>query len=212
MAVLNNNLTLKTIVVGPMAVNCYIVSDKITKNAFIVDPGDDFGDIKNYLDSNKLRPQFIIHTHGHYDHIGADSEFNLPIYIHRLDKDCLFDAQKNLSGFFSYPFRLSEKEINTLEDGSEIKFGDSVLKIIHTPGHTAGGICILLGGALFSGDTLFAFGIGRTDFSGASGEQLVKSIREKVLKLKNDTVVYPGHGEPTTIGKEKEGNPFLTEP
>ncbi|MDP1853380.1 MAG: MBL fold metallo-hydrolase [Candidatus Omnitrophota bacterium] len=212
MAVLNNNLTLKTIVVGPMAVNCYIVSDKSTKNAFIVDPGDDFGDINRYLDSNKLRPQFIIHTHGHYDHIGADSDFNLPIYIHKLDRDCLSDAQKNLSGFFGYPFKLTEKQINTLEDGSEIKFGDSVLKIIHIPGHTAGGIGILLDEALFSGDTLFAFGIGRTDFPGASGDLLISSIREKLFKLADNIVVYPGHGEPTTIGKEKEGNPFLMSP
>lgn len=209
MSIFNGNLILKTLIVGSMSVNCYIISNKLTNEAFLIDPGDDFVDIKKYLDVNKLEPRFIVHTHGHYDHIGADNDFNLPIYIHNLDKECLVDAQKNLSGFFDYPFILAGKRINTLEDNSEIKFADSILKITHTPGHSAGGICILLGGALFSGDTLFAQGIGRTDFPGACHETLIKSIKEKIFTLNDNIVVYPGHGPATTIGREKATNLFL---
>lgn len=209
MTVLNNNLTIKTIIVGPMAVNCYIVSHKQTKEAFIIDPGDDALIIKRYLTDNKLKPQFIIHTHGHIDHIGADPEFDLPIYIHSRDKDCLSGAKANLADFLGIPFDLAHKVIYGVEEESEIKFAGSVLKIIHTPGHTPGGISILLDNALFSGDTLFAQGIGRTDFSGASFETLVNSIKEKIFTLSDNTVVYPGHGEPTTVGREKKENPFL---
>ncbi|MEK6715366.1 MAG: MBL fold metallo-hydrolase [Candidatus Omnitrophota bacterium] len=209
MSILNNNLTLKTIVVGSMAVNCYIIYNKETKEAFLIDPGDDYVIIARYLQDNKLEAKFIIHTHGHIDHIQADVGFDLPIYIHALDRNYLLDPDTNLSNFLGKAFKLSKKTINILEDNAEIKFGNSFLKIIHTPGHTPGGICIILGNALFSGDTLFAQGVGRTDFPGAVYEQLIKSIKDKLFSLPDNTVVYPGHGEPTTIAKEKKGNPFL---
>lgn len=209
MSIFNSNLVLKTIVVGPMAVNCYIVSHKQTKEAFIIDPGDDAAEIKKYLKANNLKPRFIIHTHGHIDHIGADPEFDLPIYIHRDDEGCLSGGRENLAEFLGIPFDLADKTIHGVEGGSEIKFAGSILKIIHTPGHTAGGISILLDNALFSGDTLFAQGIGRTDFPGASNEALVNSIKGKIFTLDDSVVVYPGHGEPTTIGREKRENAFI---
>ena len=209
MVMLNNNLMIKTLIVGNMFTNCYIVYDKMKGKAFIIDPGAEADNIKKYLDSNKLNVEFIIHTHGHIDHIIADAQFEIPIYIHKLDREYLLNSEFNLSSFLDSPFKLANKDIRALNDGDKVEFIDSTLKIIHTPGHTPGGICILLNKALFSGDTLFAEGIGRTDFPGASHELLVDSIKEKLLKLPDDVVVYPGHGEPTTIGREKKTNPFL---
>lgn len=209
MGVFNSRLTLKTIVVGSMAVNCYILHDKKTRKAFIIDPGEDFKDIKKYLDDNGLTPLFIIHTHGHIDHIAADKEFDLPIYIHKLDKDYLLNPDINLSNFLGAPFKLADKKINTLKGNDKIKFAGSQLAIMHTPGHTPGGICIRLDNAVFTGDTLFAQGIGRTDFPNASEKDLINSIKEKLFSLDDSIVIYPGHGEPSTIGKEKISNPFL---
>ena len=209
MAVFGNDLTLKTLVVGQMAVNCYIIASNKTKKAFIIDPGDDFLDIKKYLEDNKLKAQFIIETHGHIDHIGALKEFDLPIYIHELDKDYLTDGARNLSEFLGRPFEMGDKEVRMLKDNENIEFDGSVLKILHTPGHTPGGISIILDNAAFTGDSLFACGIGRTDFPGASQDVLIKAIKEKLFVLDDDVVVYPGHGEPSTIGREKKENPFL---
>ncbi|HDZ76467.1 MAG TPA: MBL fold metallo-hydrolase [Candidatus Omnitrophica bacterium] len=209
MGVLGADLTLKRLVLGQMAVNCYIIASKKTKKAFIIDPGDDFLDIKKYLDDNKLEAEFIIQTHGHIDHIAALKEFDLPIYIHELDKDYLTDGARNLSGFMGEPFELKGKEVKILKDNQVLEFGGNILKILHTPGHTPGGISIILDNAAFTGDTLFASGIGRTDFPGSSTDALIKAIKEKLFTLDDGVVIYPGHGEPSTIGREKKENPFF---
>ncbi|MFQ5681031.1 MAG: MBL fold metallo-hydrolase [Candidatus Omnitrophota bacterium] len=205
-----HNLVLKTIVVGQLSANCYVLGHKPSGRAFIVDPGAEAGKIKGYLRDKRLQAEFVLHTHGHIDHIGADKELGLPVYIHREDKDCLFDARANLSGFMGSPFSLSKTVANILEDNQEIEFVGLRLKIIHTPGHSPGGICILLGNMLFSGDTLFAAGIGRTDLAGGSRSRLINSIKQRLFCLDEHTVVYPGHGPATTIAREKRENPYLT--
>ncbi len=196
------------IIVGSMQVNCYIVSSEKTGNALLIDPGDDFKRIQKFLQLSKLNPCFIVHTHGHIDHIGADNEFKLPIYAHKLEIELLKEPDRNLSSFLTRPFKVSAN-INSVEDAQKITLDDITLEVLHTPGHTPGGICLDAGGVIFTGDTLFAGSVGRTDFSGASHEQLIKSIHDKLLRFADDTVIYPGHGAPSTIGEEKRNNPFL---
>lgn len=200
-------MRIDTLIVGQMQVNCYILSSKTTKNAILLDPGDEYPRIKAYIDKHKLKPKFIMHTHGHIDHIQADNEFALPVYVHSLDSELLRNPDKNLSSFLSLPFKV-KLDLKTVEDLAEIKLDDLVLQVIHTPGHTPGGICLKSAQVVFTGDTLFAGGIGRTDFPGASYEQLIKSIRDKLLVLPDETVIYPGHGPCSTIGEEKRSNPY----
>ncbi|MFH1678762.1 MAG: MBL fold metallo-hydrolase, partial [Candidatus Omnitrophota bacterium] len=149
---------------------------------------------------------------GHIDHIGADDAFGVCVYIHRGDSDFLINPDLNLSGFLAIPLRVNSKS-HTLEDNEEVCLGKIKLQVLHTPGHTPGGICLLLkepeDNILFSGDTLFYQGIGRTDFPFASSGQLINSINEKLFVLDNQARVYPGHGQPTTIGHEKKNNPFF---
>ncbi|MCM8799224.1 MAG: MBL fold metallo-hydrolase [Candidatus Omnitrophica bacterium] len=204
-------MTLKRLILGPFETNCYIlVSDSL--KAVLIDPGSEPEKITQVIKKNLLKPYFIIHTHGHIDHIGADRNFSLPIYIHKEDLPLLKDPVLNLSKFFTEPFTVNS-EIFTLEDRQEIKLDEIRLKVIHTPGHTPGSICLSIlddkEKILFSGDTLFFSGIGRTDLVGASYRKLIDSIKTKLFLLDDDTVVYPGHGVKTTIGREKRENPFL---
>lgn len=199
---------LKIITVGSLDVNCYVLSSG--QDALIIDPGAEASIIKSYLDKEKLTAKFIVHTHGHFDHIGADGEFNLPVYIHQSDKDALKDPNKNLSFIAGDSFEI-HSELVILEDGDEVKLNDITLKVIHTPGHTKGGICLLWEKekCIFTGDTLFCQGVGRTDFPGASHKELIDSIKKKLLVLSDSFVCYPGHGPKTTIGYEKKNNSFL---
>ena len=205
-------MILEVIPVGPFLANCYIIASTDSEQAIIVDPGADYKKIKSRLDKHKLTPAFIINTHGHIDHIGEDTSFKVPIYIHEKDISLLHDAESNLSKFFSSPLVI-KSDIHPLNDSQDIRLDQIHLKVIHTPGHTPGGICLLLinpeNKILFSGDTLFNSGIGRTDYPGASESLLVKSIKNKLFSLDDDTIVYPGHGPQTTIGREKKENPFL---
>lgn len=202
-------MILDKVVVGEMEVNCYILADEEAKEAIIIDPGDDYAKIKRRLESRNLKPKLIVNTHGHIDHIGANDKFNLPIWIHKADSDYLTDSQKNLSAFLVTPY-VSPPADRLLEEGDKIRVGKKiVLEVIHTPGHTPGGICLKADGFVFTGDTLFSGGIGRTDFPGASEKELLKSIREKILTLDDDMVIYPGHGPTSTIKKEKRENPFI---
>lgn len=216
-------MILETVCVGPMQVNCYILASGEDSSAIIIDPGDEARKIKRVLDKHKLKPALVINTHGHYDHIGADQEFGVPIYIHRHDLELLKDPQLNLSGLFALPYRV-KSEIRILEDNQNIELqdlpphqnrwcGGLQLKVLHVPGHTAGGIALRmikpLDKIVFTGDTLFCQGIGRSDLAGGDESLLKKSIKEKLLTLSDDTLVYPGHGPSSTIGEEKNNNPFL---
>ncbi|HWJ02604.1 MAG TPA: MBL fold metallo-hydrolase [Verrucomicrobiae bacterium] len=205
-------MLVKSLAVGEIGANCFILMEEGSGAAVIIDPGAEAQRIMAELNSLKAKLQYIIISHGHLDHISAVDEIRqatgAKVLIHRLDADCLTDPKKNLSAFFGLPVEAKEAD-QLLEDGQIIKFGSHELKILHTPGHTVGGICISSEAGLFSGDTLFAGSVGRTDFPGGSMEVLINSIREKLLVLDPSTMVYPGHGLATTIGDEKLNNPFL---
>ncbi len=200
---------IKRFVVGPMGVNCYVVADAATQEACLIDPGGDPGIIKNFLKKNGYTLKFIIITHGHGDHIAANGAFEVPIFIHSLDRDFLMDPSKNLSSMFIFHVT-SPKASRLLEHGDRIELGGIHMDVIHTPGHTPGSISLGLEGIIFTGDTLFCGGIGRTDFPYGDGGLIIKSIKEKLLVFSDDTVIYPGHGGESTIGEEKRTNPFLS--
>jgi len=205
-------MILENICVGQMQVNCYILASGTDSRAIIIDPGDEKQKIGRVLKKYRLMPGLVINTHGHIDHIGCDDKFGVPVYIHRQDSAMLQNPELNLSVFLAAPFSI-QSEIKVLEDKEEINLDQIQLEVIHLPGHTPGGIALLLkkpkDKILFSGDSLFYHGIGRTDFPGANEALLIKSIKEKLLRLSDDTIVYPGHGASSTIGEERDNNPFL---
>lgn len=201
-----------SLTVGKLAANCYIIT--VDKKAIIIDPGAESQRISKYLASQSIDYDMIINTHGHVDHISANGllkKEGVKLCIHKKDAPLLVDPAKNLSSLFG----CEDEWINgpaadcLLLDEEIIHWEGQTLKIIHTPGHTQGSISILMGNCLFSGDTLFASGIGRTDLPGGSQEDLISSIRDKLFTLAEDTIVYPGHGYQTTIGHELKNNPFL---
>jgi glyoxylase-like metal-dependent hydrolase (beta-lactamase superfamily II) len=196
-----------------MEVNCYILASQKNSQAIIIDPGDEEHKIRRLLNKYQLTPGFIINTHGHYDHIGCDNKFGVPIYIHSRDLAFLKDPRLNLSGIFASPYEV-KSEIKTVEDKQTIELDDIQLQVVHVPGHTPGGIALLLKKPIdkiaFTGDSLFCQGIGRSDLSGGDESLLIKSVKEKLLTLSDDTVIYPGHGPSSSIGAEKRSNPFLT--
>lgn len=205
---------IKRIVVGPLAVNCYLIGCGKTGEAAVIDPGDDADEIAAAVRDAGVRPLYIINTHGHPDHVSANAalknEFGLEIVAHGLDST-LMQSGSDLLSLMGVRVIPSPPPDVTLEHGDTIRVGDIRLEVIHTPGHTEGGVCLYWreGRILFTGDTLFAGGIGRTDFPGGSMQELERSIREKLYSLPDDTVVLPGHGESSTIGNEKSGNAFV---
>jgi glyoxylase-like metal-dependent hydrolase (beta-lactamase superfamily II) len=200
---------IKTIVAGLFESNCYLVGDEDIKEIFIIDPGGDYKKIKNAIDKDSLKPKAVINTHGHGDHIGANKEFNIPVWIHNLDADFLTDPSKNLSGAFGF-FLATKTASRLLEGGNILSVGKYDLEVIHTPGHTPGSICLKAAGVVFTGDTLFCEGIGRTDLAYGSEEDIMRSIKEKLFVLNDDYIIYPGHGPSSTIGDEKLNNPFIS--
>lgn len=195
-------MRIEKLIVGEIEANCYLVWEEKSSKALIIDPGAEAAEIKKRIKENNLGCLFIINTHGHIDHIGANNDFDIPIMIHENDEDFLYNSELNLSLFAGLPFT-SRKAERLLHDKEEIEIDGMNFSIIHTPGHTPGSICLKLGHILFTGDTLFAQGIGRTDFPYASEEKLMKSIKEELFTLEPDTKIYPGHGPVSTIGAEK---------
>jgi hydroxyacylglutathione hydrolase len=194
---------IKKIVVGHLESNCYLAGDEDTKEIFVIDPGGDYGKIKNIMDKSGLKPKAVINTHGHVDHIGANKEFGVPVWIHRLDADFLTDPSKNLSGLMGF-FLKTGTASRLLEHGDALGIGRYKLEVIHTPGHTPGSICLKGGRVIFTGDTLFCGGIGRTDFQYGSEKDIMSSIKERLFTLDGDYIIYPGHGPGSTIGHEKQ--------
>lgn len=198
--------------VGSFLSNCYIVGAETTKEAAIIDPGADFVRIENEIKELGLTPKIIILTHAHGDHIGAVKDFvekyGTKVYMHKEDAEMLKDGNKNFSKILTGKSMSIIPDVE-LEDKDEIKLGDLNFEIIHTPGHTRGGICIKVENIMMTGDTLFNKSIGRTDFPGGSFEEIIQSIKEKIFKYDDDTVIYPGHNSPSTIKSEKLGNPFV---
>jgi glyoxylase-like metal-dependent hydrolase (beta-lactamase superfamily II) len=199
-------VNIKTLAVGPLETNCYIVSDEDTGEALIIDPGDEPDRIMDFAEGLKVR--YIVLTHAHFDHAGAVPEVKeatgAEIALHPGEREAYFfvSEQAALWGFDAGA--MPEPDV-ILGDGDELRVGNTRLRVLHTPGHSAGGICLLGGGALFSGDTLFMGSVGRTDFTGGSMEQLKDSFR-RLMGLPPETMVLPGHGPATTIGRERTGN------
>lgn len=195
-------MEVEKLTVGQMAENCYLVYDKINRETVIIDPGDD-GDylIRKIIDL-KLKPVYIVATHGHFDHILAVLElklaYKIPFLIHQADLFLLELAQQSAKHFLGIEVDPIPKPDKFFKDGDEIKFRTQKLRVMETPGHTSGSICLLGKNVVFTGDTVFAEGVGRTDFAYSSRDDLQKSLK-KILKLPDKTLVYPGHGEETTI-------------
>lgn len=200
--------------VGPMAANCYIIGCPETKEAAVVDPGAEGGRILRRLEQLGLKCRYIILTHGHADHIGAVGQVKeatgAEVLIHREDGKMLTSPASNLSLYVGMALSFNPAE-RLLEDGDTVTVGKLTLKVIHTPGHTPGSISLEVGDCLITGDTLFAGSVGRSDFPGGSHQQLIRSIKEKLLVYPPETKVLPGHGPASTVGEEARYNPFLNE-
>jgi len=204
-------MILKKLVVGPLASNCYIVGSESNKEGMIIDPGDEAEVILRNVKDLELAIKFIVLTHGHIDHIGALKEVKeatgAEVAIHADDTQALQENSVSAMFGLSYPTPLPPDRLLQGEDSMDI--GDLHFLVLHTPGHSPGCICLLGEGIIFSGDTLFNYGIGRADLPGGSYSQLMNSIHTKLMILPDNTAVYPGHGPDTTIGTERRGNPFL---
>ncbi|MEN2974010.1 MAG: MBL fold metallo-hydrolase [Candidatus Caldarchaeales archaeon] len=206
-------LIVERILVGPLMSNSYLVFDPVYREGVLVDAGDEAEKILKSIDRNRIEVKAIYATHGHFDHVMAVRELKeylgCKFYIHRDDVPILnrsvIDYKEIVGGEVDEPPRPD----GYVEDGYMINIGSNKIKTLHTPGHTAGSVSYVLDEAVFTGDTLFAGGIGRHDLPGGSLEILLKSLREKILTLPDDYSVYPGHGPSTTIGVEKLYNPFI---
>jgi hydroxyacylglutathione hydrolase len=199
---------IKRIPAGVYAANCYVVMDEETKQAVILDPGGDSEDIIKGIEALSAEVKLILLTHGHVDHVGAVEElrekYNVPVYINKKDEDII-----NKGDFIFGKLTSTDKPSSYISEGDELRIGELVVKCIETPGHTPGGMSFLIGDNLFTGDTLFAGSIGRTDFTGGDFDTLIHSIKTKLLVMKDDVKVFSGHGPQSTIGRERQTNPFL---
>ncbi len=207
-----SNFRIKTCVLGPVSTNCYLIYHEQTKKALIVDPADYASRIISKCRELSLQPEAVLLTHGHFDHIMAAEEvrkeFSCKLYASRDEEQLLLDPGRNMSVQMGNR-QLSIRADQWLVDGDVLELGGFTWKVIATPGHTPGSVCYYCEqeDVLISGDTLFAESLGRTDFPGGSTAAIIRSISEKLLTLPEDTMVYPGHGDPTTISHEKKYNP-----
>lgn len=205
-------MIIKALAVGPMMSNCFILGCEKTRNAVVIDPGDDTDRILLSLAESKLRVEHIINTHGHFDHVGGNKRIKdatgADILIHPQDAQML-GVTASSAASIGMNTENSPPADRMIEDGDVISVGDIALTVLHTPGHSPGGISLHTDGVVFVGDTLFAGSIGRTDFPGGDHDLLLSKIRTKLFALGDDVRVLTGHGPETTIGREKRFNPFV---
>lgn len=206
-------MRMSKLVVGPVATNCYIVSDENTKEAFIIDPGAEPDRIIEKVKEIGVSVKAILLTHGHFDHISAVNElkreFSVDVYVGQEDADLMADMELNVSYMFGMPYAARADKI--LRDGDMLEIAGFSIKVLFTPGHTKGGVCYYFEkeNVAFSGDTLFQQSVGRTDFPTGSARVLSESIKNKLMVLPEDLQLFPGHGDSTTVGYEKKYNMFL---
>jgi len=208
----------KTFTDNPFSMNCYIYWDEKTKEGIIIDPGayEDFekDEILNYIKTNGIKIKLILNTHGHIDHIignhWAKNEFNVPLHMHNDDMTFIKNAMKQ-GAMYGVNFPQPPDPDKFISESDEIKFSDTVFKILHTPGHSPGSVCFVdeKEKIIFGGDVVFRGSIGRTDLWMGDMDVLLDSIHNKIFKYSDDYIIYPGHMEETTIGEEKENNPYL---
>ena len=205
-------MVLIRLIVGPLQVNCYILADEKTKEAVVIDPGDDAVDILKIINEKGFTVKYIINTHAHFDHVGANKALKeatgAQLLLHEADAPVLATVSKQSRSFGLSPV-ISPPADRYVKHGDVITAGEVALKILHTPGHTPGGISLLEEGMVFTGDSLFAGSIGRTDFPGGDLLTLINSIKTNLMILPDDTKVFSGHGPASTIGEERRENPFL---
>lgn len=209
-----------TLVVGPFQCNCQILICEKTKEAIVIDAGDEMAKIRDSLAKAGVNLKYSVHTHAHLDHIGAVEGLKawrpeMKICLHKGD-EWIYKNLPMQGQLFGFEYAPPPPVDHFLEDGEELTFGDQKFSVIHTPGHSPGGVCLRFSEGklgetpvLFTGDTLFAQSIGRTDLWGADHKQLITSIKDRLLTLDEETVVHPGHGPSTTLGRESRDNPFL---
>ncbi|MCL4457507.1 MAG: MBL fold metallo-hydrolase [Nitrospirae bacterium] len=206
-------MLIKSVVVGPLQVNCFVVADEKSKKALVIDPGDEPDRIMDMIKENGLKIEYIICTHGHFDHVGAVSdlkkETGAKVLIHK-DELEIYDAAKDMAAFWGYDLDPLPDPDVLANDGDVIRAGDLEFDVFHSPGHSPGGICLYGHETAITGDTLFAGSIGRTDFHGGDINKLKESFK-RLMSLPEDTRVLCGHGAETTIGREKRENMFSEE-
>lgn len=199
-------MDIKTMPVGIYGANCYLLIEE--NQCAIIDPGADPEDIINEIGKLNVEPKFILLTHGHMDHVGAVEKiketYDIPFYINKKDEELIKNKEYIFGSFGKY-----QNADKYLEEGNEFSLGNLTIKAIETPGHSLGGMCFLVNDVIFTGDTLFRESIGRSDFVGGDHNELINSIQNKIMTLDSNIKVLPGHGPQSTIGFEKENNPFF---
>jgi hydroxyacylglutathione hydrolase len=205
-------LIIKALTVGPLETNCYILGDERSREAVVIDPGGDFENIEKQVRDLKLRVKYIVLTHGHFDHIGALADLKkatgAEVLIHAADAKMLSSVGQAQPFFLESGAQPCPAD-RTVKEGDKLQLGAGVIEVLHTPGHTPGGVSLLTDKMIFTGDTLFSGSVGRADLPGSSYKTLMDSIRTKLMTKGDDYVIYPGHGPASTIGDERRENPFL---
>lgn len=202
-------INVKVVTVGVLAENCYIVYNEGSDKAVLIDPGDNYEKLSRVLDENKLKPVAVLLTHAHFDHCNVASKFQADgckVYVH-IDDEQLIRTEMNMASGMGFRFNKFTPDVLVC-DGYEIDEAGITFKVMHTPGHTGGSVCYITDNIIFSGDTLFYLDVGRCDLPTGNHKLLAKSL-ERIAALSGDYIIYPGHGETTTLDYERKNNPYV---
>ena len=209
---MSESLVVHQMSVGPLQVNCFIVYCDKTKQAMVIDPGEEASRILHFVERHGLHVSKVVNTHCHFDHIGANQQVveatGAELMLHKDDLPLLQNA-RNHAQVYGLQVAPSPQPDKLLGQGDTFQLGELTFQVFHVPGHSPGGICLLSEGHLFVGEVLFSGSIGRTDLPGGDSDSLVEGVRERLFSLDDETVVHPGHGPDTTIGRERQMNPFV---